>query len=105
MKDWDRWEEGLAAAAKMEGFRSEPDGGLRAYTFRGRERRESLAADLDQLERDMPEGADPLICVFHGPPYGTALDQIARGVHVGLPRVAAIPGAAPPPSRAARPYP
>jgi hypothetical protein len=31
----------------------------------------------------MPEGADPLICVFHGPPYGTALDQIARGVHVG----------------------
>jgi Icc-related predicted phosphoesterase len=83
MKDWDRWEEGLAAAAKMEGFRSEPDGGLRAYTFRGRERRESLAADLDRLEREMPEAAEPLIYVFHGPPYGTALDQIARGVHVG----------------------
>ena len=85
MKDWDRWEEGLAAAAKMEGFRSEPDGGLRAYTFRGRERRESLHADLEALERELPEAdsGEPLICVFHGPPYGTALDQIARGVHVG----------------------
>jgi uncharacterized protein len=83
MKDWDRWEEGLAAAAKMEGFRSEPDGGLRAYTFRGRERRESLAAELEALERELPPPGAPLICVFHGPPYGTALDQIARGVHVG----------------------
>ncbi len=83
MKDWDRWEEGLAAAAKMEGFRSEPDGGLRAYTFRGRERRESLAAELEALERELPSTEEPLICVFHGPPYGTALDQIARGVHVG----------------------
>lgn len=83
MKDWDRWEEGLTPAAKMEGFRSEPDGGLRAFTFRGRERHESLAGELNGLERAIPADADPLICVFHSPPHGTACDQIARGVHVG----------------------
>ncbi|HET9251224.1 MAG TPA: metallophosphoesterase [Candidatus Eisenbacteria bacterium] len=83
MKDWDRWEEGLTPAAKMEGFRSEPDGGLRAFTFRGRERHESLARELSDLDRAIPPDADPLICVFHSPPHGTACDQIARGVHVG----------------------
>jgi Icc-related predicted phosphoesterase len=83
MKDWDRWEEGLSAAARMEGFRSEPEGGLRAFTFKGRERQESLAADLAAIERELPPAETPLICVFHSPPYGTALDQIARGVHVG----------------------
>jgi len=83
MKDWDRWEEGLTPAAKMEGFRSEPEGGLRAFTFRGRERHESLAAELNGLDRVLPEHPEPLLCVFHSPPYGTALDQIARGVHVG----------------------
>jgi Icc-related predicted phosphoesterase len=83
MKDWDRWEEGLSAAARMEGFRSEPEGGLRAFTFKGRERQESLAAELEAIERVLPPEGTPLICVFHGPPYGTALDQIARGVHVG----------------------
>ncbi|HYR68472.1 MAG TPA: metallophosphoesterase [Candidatus Dormibacteraeota bacterium] len=83
MKDWDRWEEGLSPAARMEGFRSEPEGGLRAFTFKGRERQESLAADLEAVERTLPPEGTPLICVFHSPPYGTALDQIARGVHVG----------------------
>jgi uncharacterized protein len=83
MKDWDRWEEGISPAARMEGFRSEPDGGLRAFTFKGRERQESLAKDLDRLERDLPPESSPLICVLHSPPYGTSLDQIAKGVHVG----------------------
>ncbi len=83
MKDWDRWEDGLSPAARMEGFRSEPDGGLRAFTFKGRERHESLATDLEAIERALPDAEIPLICVFHGPPHGTALDQITRGVHVG----------------------
>jgi len=83
MKDWDRWEDGLSPAARMEGFRSDPDGGLRAFTFRGRERQESLAADLEAIGRDLTPEQAPLLCVFHSPPYGTALDQIARGVHVG----------------------
>lgn len=83
MKDWDRWEEGLSPAARMEGFRSEPEGGLRAFTFKGRERQESLAAEFEGIERDLPPEATRLVCVFHGPPYGTALDQISRGVHVG----------------------
>jgi Icc-related predicted phosphoesterase len=83
MKDWDRWEEGLSPAAKMEGFRSDPEGGLRAFTFKGRERQESLAAELEAIEQALPSDGAPLICVFHGPPYGTALDQITRGVHVG----------------------
>jgi len=89
MKDWDRWEEGLSPAARMEGFRSSPDGVLRPFSFRGREREESLATELDaigaKLEAARREAgqAAPLLCVFHSPPYGTALDQIAQGVHVG----------------------
>jgi len=90
MKDWDRWEEGLSPAARMEGFRSDPDGVLRPFSFRGREREESLAAELnaigaklDEAEPETAPAGAPLLCVFHSPPYGTALDQIAEGVHVG----------------------
>jgi Icc-related predicted phosphoesterase len=83
MKDWDRWEEGLSPAARMEGFRSEPEGGLRAFTFKGRERQESLLTDIEAIEGVLPPKETPLLCVFHCPPYETALDQIARDVHVG----------------------
>ena len=85
MKDWDRWEEGLSPAARMEGFRSDPGGDLRPFSFRGREREESLAAELDAIGGMLGphEVEAPLLCVFHSPPYGTALDQIAEGVHVG----------------------
>lgn len=94
MKDWDRWEEGLSPAARMEGFRSAPDGALQPFSFRGREREESLAGELyaigvllneDESKAIAPAPLEPapLLCVFHGPPYGTALDQIAPGVHVG----------------------
>jgi hypothetical protein len=83
MKDWDRWEEGLSPASRPEGMRSAPDGTLRPFTLAGREREDSMAADLDAVERTLPPGDQSLICLFHGPPYGTALDQIAAGVHVG----------------------
>jgi len=83
MKDWDRWEEELSPGARLDGYRSAPDGGLAPFTFAGREREESMAADLDTIDRALPAGETRVVCVFHGPPYGTALDQIAKGVHVG----------------------
>ena len=98
MKDWDRWEEGLGPAARWDGLRSAADGSLKPFSFRGREREESLAAELEGIEAEVgragvahassgTRGADdspaPLICVFHSPPHGTACDQVARGVHVG----------------------
>ena len=92
MKDWDRWEEGLSTAARYDGFRSAPDGALKPFSFRGREKEESLAAELEGIEREWERvrpdagggaGPAPLICVFHGPPHGTACDQVSKGVHVG----------------------
>lgn len=83
MKDWDRWEEGLSPAARLDGFRSAPDGRLTPFTFAGRESAESMAADLDTIDRALPAGERRVVCVFHGPPHGTALDQVAKGVHVG----------------------
>jgi len=103
MKDWDRWEEGLSPAAQFDGYRSHSDGTLKPFSFRGREQEESLAAELHAIEREWERvrgeagpgassaagsaaragTAAPLICVFHGPPHGTACDQVARGVHVG----------------------
>jgi Icc-related predicted phosphoesterase len=82
MKDWDRWEDRLSPAARLDGFRSRPDGTLEPFDFRGREAEESLARDLDEIGAAVPRGKR-LLCVFHGPPYGTACDQVARGVHVG----------------------
>lgn len=82
MKDWERWEEGLSLSTQRGGYRSEPDGTLRPFAFTGREEAESIARDLAEIERK--GGArDPLVCLFHGPPHGTALDQIHGGVHVG----------------------
>jgi uncharacterized protein len=83
MKDWDRWEDGLSASSRLDGMRSAPDGTLRPFTLAGKERQESMAADLASLERALPPGEPPLVCLFHGPPHGTALDQVAPGVHVG----------------------
>jgi Icc-related predicted phosphoesterase len=83
MKDWDRWEDGPSPASRPEGMRSAPDGTLRPFTLAGREEEDSMAADLKAIERELPLGETPLVCLFHGPPYGTALDQIAAGIHVG----------------------
>jgi uncharacterized protein len=83
MKDWDRWEDGISPSSRPDGMRSAPDGSLRPYTLAGKEREESMAADLGVVKRAMPSGEPPLVCLFHGPPHGTALDQIAAGVHVG----------------------
>lgn len=82
MKDWDRWEEGLPPQARMDGVRSVPGGGLAPFDFRGREQEESLARELEAIEAAIPAGA-VLFCAFHGPPQGTACDQVAPGVHVG----------------------
>ena len=89
MKDWDRWEEGLSPQARMEGVRSAPGGRLAPFDFRGREQEESLARELQAIEAAIPTGAR-LICVFHGPPHGTACDQVAPGAHVGSREVRAF---------------
>lgn len=89
MKDWDRWEEGLPPQARMDGVRSVPGGGLAPFDFRGREEEESLARELQGIEAAIPPGAR-LFCAFHGPPRGTACDQVAPGVHVGSREVRAF---------------
>lgn len=84
MKDWERWEEGLTPMTRRAGYRSGPDGSLTPFDFTGREEQEGIAQDLEAIERaegDAPR--DPLVCLFHGPPHGTALDQIRGGAHVG----------------------
>ena len=93
LKDWERWEVVPGASGRPDGHRSAPDGTLHDFTFRGREREETLEAEMDRLEtavRGATGAAEAaaiastsLICVFHGPPHGTALDQIAGGAHVG----------------------
>jgi Icc-related predicted phosphoesterase len=83
MKDWERWEEGRASLqARLDGMRSVAGGKLAPFDFRGREEAESLARELSVIETAIPDGAR-LFCAFHGPPYGTACDQVAPGLHVG----------------------
>lgn len=97
LKDWERWE-GHGTGARPDGLRSAPDGTLHPFTFAGREREETMEAEMEMLEAAIraATGArlpavetsgvpNPLVCVFHGPPHGTALDQIAGGAHVGSP--------------------
>lgn len=93
LKDWERWESVPKASARPDGMRSAPDGSLHPFTFAGRERGEMLEEEMERLEaavRGATGAAEAaavapraLVCVFHGPPYGTALDQIGGGVHVG----------------------
>jgi Icc-related predicted phosphoesterase len=83
MKDWERWEEGLERMTRCAGYRSEPDGTLRPFDFTGREREENIGQDLRAIEQAEGDARDPLICLFHGPPHGTALDQLRDGTHVG----------------------
>jgi len=89
MKDWDRWEDGLSSQARMDGVRSVAGDRLEPFDFRGREESESLARELSAIEAAIPPGAR-LFCAFHGPPHGTALDQVAAGVHVGSREVRAF---------------
>ncbi|HEY7728141.1 MAG TPA: metallophosphoesterase [Candidatus Eisenbacteria bacterium] len=83
MKDWDRWEEGLPPTTRRTGYRSDPDGSLRPFDFTGREEAEGMLRDLEAIQREEGGARDPLVCLFHGPPFGTALDQIRGGIHVG----------------------
>lgn len=93
LKDWERWETPAGAGTRRDGVRSAPDGSLHPFTFAGREREESLEAELHELEAAVRGAtgaseaarvaAEVLVCVFHGPPHGTALDQIQGGAHVG----------------------
>lgn len=93
LKDWERWESPAGPSVRPDGQRSAPDGSLHEFTFAGRERDESLEGEMDRLETAV-RGAtgssdaaavapDALVCVIHGPPHGTGLDQIAGGAHVG----------------------
>ena len=83
MKDWERWEEGRSSMqVRLDGFRSVPGGKLAPFDFRGQEESESLAREVSAIEAAIPAGAR-LFCAFHGPPYGTACDQVAPGAHVG----------------------
>ena len=83
LKDWERWEEGVEGPVRLDGFRSEEDGSVHPFDFRGREWEEWIGKDLEVLGRELRPERQPLICAFHGPPHGTALDLIHGGTHVG----------------------
>lgn len=83
LKDWERWEEGLEGPVRFDGFRSREDGSVHPFDFRGKEWEEWLGQDLEGIARELKPERTPLVCVFHGPPHGTALDQIHGDVHVG----------------------
>lgn len=83
LKDWERWEEGLQGPVRLDGFRSREDGSVHPFDFRGREWEEWLGRDLETIGNELRPERTPLICVFHGPPHGTALDVIHGEVHVG----------------------
>lgn len=83
LKDWERWEEGLGPATSWHGFRSDTTGGSHPFSFVGIEREETLSAEFAELERRWPADGSRTICMFHGPPYGTACDQLHGRVHVG----------------------
>jgi len=88
LKDWERWEEGradegLSPVIRFDGFRSREDGSVHPFDFRGREWEEWLGKDLESIARELHPERTPLVCCFHGPPHGTALDQIHGEVHVG----------------------
>jgi predicted phosphodiesterase len=89
LKDWERWEEGLGPATRWHGFRSDASGESHSFSFVGHEREWTMAQEFATLERAWPgappAGSEPprVICMFHGPPHGTACDQLHGGVHVG----------------------
>ncbi|HYJ31597.1 MAG TPA: metallophosphoesterase [Candidatus Binatia bacterium] len=93
LKDWERWEVVPGALGRPDGQRSAPDGTLHEFTFQGREREETLDGEMERLEAAVrgatgaseaaAVASQALVCVFHGPPHDTALDQIAGGAHVG----------------------
>jgi len=83
LKDWERWEEGLEGPVRLDGFRSRVDGSVHPFDFRGREWEEWLGKDLESITKALAPERRPLVCVFHGPPHGTALDLIHGDVHVG----------------------
>ena len=83
LKDWERWEEGLGPATRWQGFRSDLTGRSRPFNFLGKEQEETLAAEFTELERRWPADSSRMLCMFHGPPHGTACDQLHGRVHVG----------------------
>ena len=83
LKDWERWEEGLEGPVRLDGFRSQEDGSVHPFDFRGREWEEWLGRDLETIGRELTPERTPFVCAFHGPPHGTALDLIHGEVHVG----------------------
>lgn len=83
LKDWERWEEGLGGPVRLDGFRSAEDGSVHPFDFRGREWEEWIGRDLETIGNELRPERTPLVCAFHGPPHGTALDLIHGEVHVG----------------------
>ena len=83
LKDWERWEEGLEGPIRFDGFRSREDGTVHPFDFRGKEWEEWLGKDLEGIAGARTPKRKPLVCAFHGPPHGTALDLIHGEVHVG----------------------
>ena len=83
LKDWERWEEGLGPATRWNGFKSDATGTSHPFSFVGHERDATMAGEFAALERAWPADESRVLCMFHGPPHGTACDQLHGRVHVG----------------------
>ncbi|HZE19079.1 MAG TPA: hypothetical protein VE402_03080, partial [Candidatus Angelobacter sp.] len=59
------------------------DGSVHPFDFRGKELEEWMGKDLEGIGRELTPDRVPVVCAFHGPPHGTALDLIHGDVHVG----------------------
>ena len=94
IKDWEKYDlssvpQGLeeayarrkSANYRLRGFKSAREGWEPFLFTPASERHDSIQKDLEQeLYRKNPEKT---VYVVHTPPEGTALDQVARGQHVG----------------------
>jgi predicted phosphodiesterase len=83
LKDWERWEEGLGPATRWSGFKSDTTGASHPFSFVGHEQDATMAGEFTALEAAWPAGETRVIGMFHGPPHGTACDQLHGRVHVG----------------------
>lgn len=85
-KDWEKWDESspnalVAHRNRLEGHISTKDGFVET-DFRSIPRSDSMEARLFDGVRHLSDPAKT-IYVFHDPPFGTHLDQLTDGTHVG----------------------
>jgi len=78
IKDWEKWDTEERTGDRISGYTSR-GGAIRPCSLE--EQQTTIAADMERLRHSVPQG--PFIFVSHCPPYGTGLDRLHGGEHVG----------------------